>query len=132
MSRLVHFGSREAMNIEHLGEKTARQVVERGLVNDLADLYHLNAGQLKQLDRFADRSARKLFASIQESKRPTLERFLYALGIRHVGSVVARQLTRRFKTLAAAARPLFCSARIFRRVSQRHAQDAAGTGNRPR
>jgi len=98
--RIAHYASRSALDIEHLGEKTAAQLVERGLVATLADLYRLEPEDVEGLEGFAEQSARQLCAAIAESRRPRLDRFLYALGIRHVGSRLAGTLAERFGTLA--------------------------------
>jgi len=82
-----------------LGEKTVEQLVSRDMVKDLADLYRLEPRDIEQLDRFAQKSARKLYHSIQRSKKTPLDRFLYALGMRHVGRRMARQLARAFGSL---------------------------------
>jgi len=97
--RLVHYASREALDIDGLGEQTARALAEAELVADIADLYRLSPDELLQLDGFADKSAQKLYEAIQETKTPRLDRFLYALGIRHVGQRTARILAERFKRL---------------------------------
>ncbi|MFW6180561.1 MAG: NAD-dependent DNA ligase LigA, partial [Spirochaetota bacterium] len=99
IGRIAHYAAREAMDIETLGEKNVRQLVERGLVEDLADLYRLRPEQLEELEGFAQKAAGKLYRAIQGSKNPLLDRFLYALGIRHVGEHVARVLARRFGSL---------------------------------
>lgn len=101
VGRILHFASREAMDIDELGEKTAEQLVSREMVNDLADVYHLEQDDLEELDGFARKSAENLHAAIDESKSVSLDRFLYALGIRHVGRQMARQLAREFHTLDA-------------------------------
>lgn len=98
---LEHFGSKTALNIEGLGEKTVAQLVDRGLVKDLADLYALAKEQLLTLDGFADRSATLLLQAIERSKQVTLERFLIGLGIRQVGEHIARVLARHFGMLDA-------------------------------
>jgi len=97
--RLRHFGSRRAMDIEHLGEAVVEQLVDRGLVKDFADLYRLRAPQLAELERLADKSAQNLVAAIEGSKGRGLARLLNALGIRMVGERVARLLAMRFGTL---------------------------------
>jgi DNA ligase (NAD+) len=97
--RLRHFGSRRAMDIEHLGEAVVEQLVDRGLVKDFADLYRLDAGGLAGLDRFAEKSAQNLAAAIQGSKSRGLARLLNALGIRMVGERVARVLALRYGSL---------------------------------
>ncbi len=98
---LEHFGSKIALDIDGLGEKTVAQLVDRGLVKDLSDLFALTAEQLVTLDGFAERSASLLHEAIRRSKRVTLERFLIGLGIRNVGEHIARVLARRFGTLDA-------------------------------
>jgi DNA ligase (NAD+) len=94
--RVIHFGSRGALDIEGLGEETARVFVEQGLVRHLPDLFDLKAEPLLALEGFAEKSAGKLIAAIARASKPELARFLYALGIPEVGSTVARQLARHF------------------------------------
>jgi DNA ligase (NAD+) len=96
---LKFFGSRNAMDIEGLGEKLIDQLVERQWVKDLADLYGLSQEQLASMDRMAKKSAQNLLASLQRSKDSTLTRFLTALGIRHVGEATAKLLTEHFGDL---------------------------------
>ncbi len=93
---LIHFASRGAMDITGLGPAVVRQLVESGLVKDVADLYRLNPEQLTGLERFAAKSARNLVEAIQASKKRPLHRLIYALGIRHVGERAARILAERF------------------------------------
>ena len=97
--RLRHFGSRRAMDIEHLGEAVVEQLVDRGLVKDFADLYRLRPAQLAELDRLAEKSAQNLATAIDGSKSRGLSRLLNALGIRLVGERVARLLAMRYATL---------------------------------
>lgn len=99
--RIIHYASREAMNIEGLGEETAKQLVTRGLVEDVADLYGLSVDDILQLEGFARKSAKKLHKAIQNAKEGRLDRFLYALGIRHVGEHMAHVLAREFRSLDA-------------------------------
>lgn len=96
---LEHFASRSALDIDGLGEKNVIALVDAGLVNDLADIYTLQFDQVVKLDRFADVSARKLIEAIAVKKKPLLERFVYALGIRHVGAQTAIDLSKAFKSL---------------------------------
>jgi len=96
---LKFFGSRSAMDIEGLGEKLIDQLVERGLVRDLADLYKLTKAQLAGLDRMADKSAQNLLDGLERSKEAALPRCLTALGIRHVGEATAKLLAEHFGTL---------------------------------
>jgi DNA ligase (NAD+) len=104
IGRIIHYASRDALDIETLGEKNVKQLVEKGLVEDLADLYRLDKEQLRSLEGFAEKSAANLYRAIQKTKRPPLDRFLYALGIRHVGEHVAQLLARRFGSLKKLAR----------------------------
>ena len=98
---LEHFAAKSALNIEGLGKKTVIQLVEQGVVKDLADLYALTTAQLLPLDGFADRSASLLIEAIERSKQVSLDRFLVGLGIRQVGRHIAQVLARRFSTLDA-------------------------------
>jgi DNA ligase (NAD+) len=91
---IVHFASKRGMDIEGLGDKLVNQLVERGLVKDVGDLYFLTKDDLLKLDRLADKSATNLITAIERSKETTLPRLLYALGIRHVGEHVADVLAR--------------------------------------
>jgi DNA ligase (NAD+) len=98
---LEHFASKGALDIDTLGEKNVTALVDAGLVRDLADIYSLTKEQLLTLDRFAEISASKLIAAIQEKKHPLLERFIYGLGIRHVGAQTAVDLAKAFESLEA-------------------------------
>src|SRR5213080_3378914 len=102
--RLRHFGSRRAMDIEHLGEKVIDQLVERGLVKDFADLYTLTVDQLADLDRLGEKSAANLVRAIAASRTRGLARLLNALGIRLVGERVAQLLASRFGSLEKIAK----------------------------
>jgi DNA ligase (NAD+) len=99
--RLKHFVSREAMDIENLGEKNITQLVEKGIIESIADLYYLTPEDLLALEGFAEKSARNVYEAIQGSKTRPLDRLIYALGIRHVGSHVATVLAQHFTTLEA-------------------------------
>lgn len=96
---LEHFASKGALDIDTLGEKNVVALVDAGLINDLADIYGLTPEQVLTLDRFAAVSAEKLVAAIAEKKRPELPRFIFGLGIRHVGIQTAIDLAEHFKTL---------------------------------
>jgi DNA ligase (NAD+) len=98
---LMFFASRGAMDIEGLGEKLVEQLVDRGLVRDVADLYALGGADLVPLDRMGEKSARNLLRSIARSRESTLPRVLVGLGIRHVGETTARALAAHFHTLPA-------------------------------
>lgn len=96
---LRHFASKGALDIDTLGEKNVEALVDAGLVQDLADIYGLQKADLLKLDRFADISAQKLVDAIANKKRPPLERFVYGLGIRHVGVQTALDLVNAFSSL---------------------------------
>jgi DNA ligase (NAD+) len=98
---LQHFASKGALDIDTLGEKNVVALVEAGLVDDLADIYNLNFEQVVKLERFADISAHKLIDAISGAKTPALERFVYGLGIRHVGIQTAIDLSNKFESLMA-------------------------------
>src|SRR5262245_27438439 len=95
-AHIGHFVSRGAMDIVGLGDKTVRQLMDVGLLRDLADVYKLTPIDLAGLEGFAEKSIDNLMAAIEASKRPRLDRFLYALGIEHVGSTVSRLLADHF------------------------------------
>jgi DNA ligase (NAD+) len=99
--RLIHFASRDAMNIDGLGVKITGQLLDRGLVRDPADIYRLTRDQLLILERMGDTLAQNLIEAIELSKTPTMARLLYALGIRHVGAHVAELIAARFPTPGA-------------------------------
>jgi DNA ligase (NAD+) len=96
---LLHFASRRAMDIEGLGEKLVDQLVDAGIVRTLPDLYRLGLANLVALDRMGDKSATNLLQGLAESRQTTLARFLYSLGIRHVGEATAKDLARHFGSL---------------------------------
>ena len=98
---LLHFVSRRAMDIEGLGEQLVEQLVDRGLVTTPADFYRLGLTALAELDRMAQKSAQNVLDALEKSKSTTLARFIYALGIRHVGESTAKSLARHFGQLDA-------------------------------
>jgi len=101
---LRHYGSREALDIDGLGAETSRQLIDRGLVRNLADLYTLRVEDIEGLDGFATKSARQLHDAIRKSAEPRLDRFLFALGIRHLGGRTARVLADHFGSLESLQR----------------------------
>ncbi|HEU4925306.1 MAG TPA: NAD-dependent DNA ligase LigA [Burkholderiales bacterium] len=101
---LLHFASRRAMNIEGLGERLVDQLVDRGLVGNPAELYKLTAETLQSLDRMGKKSAANLLRELERSRKTSLERLIYALGIRNVGESTARDLARHFGDLEPLAR----------------------------
>jgi DNA ligase (NAD+) len=96
---IVHFGSREAMNIEGFSEKTAEQLFEKLDIKAITDLYKLKKEELLQLEKFGDKKAQNLLDSIEKSKNPELASFIYALGIPNVGKKTAQDIAKKFKTL---------------------------------
>jgi DNA ligase (NAD+) len=98
---IVHFASRDAMDIRGLGYERVRQLLDHGLITDVADLYQLTADRLIELERFAEQSAEQLVAAIDASRARPLSSLVFGLGIRHVGKTVAVLLARHFGTLAA-------------------------------
>lgn len=100
---IKHFASRKAMNVEGLGDKLVDQLVELGLVKTLADLYSLTRDQLASLDRMGEKSADNILQSLQDTKKTTLAKFIYALGIREVGEATARNFANYFGSLEALA-----------------------------
>ncbi len=98
---LLHFASRRALDIEGLGDKLVEQLVDAGIVHTAPDLYRLGLVQLAALERMGERSAGNVVAAIEKSRSTTLERFIYALGIRHVGESTARDLARHFGRMDA-------------------------------
>jgi DNA ligase (NAD+) len=93
---LLHFAGRRAMDIEGLGDKLVDQLVDGGLIRTLPELYKLGVAKLVELERLGEKSAANLVAGLEKSKATTFARFLYALGIRHVGETTAKDLARHF------------------------------------
>jgi DNA ligase (NAD+) len=98
---ILHYAQRRAVEIEGLGDKLVDQLVDSGRVNTLADLYDLNLEDLAGMERMAEKSARNLLDALEKSKQTTLPRFLFGLGIRHVGEATAKELARHFGQLDA-------------------------------
>jgi DNA ligase (NAD+) len=96
---LSHFASKSALNIENMGEKVVGQLVDKQFIKNIPDLYTLKPSDIEKLDSYARKSSEKLYEAIQDSKKPDLHQFIYALGIRHVGKKVARVLATHFKSL---------------------------------
>lgn len=105
--RIRHWASRDAMDIEGLGEKLIEQLVDKGYVQSIPDLYRLTRETLLRLERMGKKSSENLLQAIERSKKRPLSRFLYALGIRYVGEVVARTLAEHFQTLERITRASF-------------------------
>lgn len=98
---ILHFAHRRAVEIEDLGDKLVEQLVDAGVIHTLPDVYRLNFDVLASLDRMAEKSANNVLASIEKSKHTTLPRFLFGLGIRHVGEATAKELARHFGKMDA-------------------------------
>ncbi len=132
--RLLHFGARRAMDIEHLGDAVVNQLVDRGLVKDFADLYHLDVETLASLERLAKKSATNLYEAIQESKGRGLTRLLFGLGIRFVGehaaSLLAQQYGSMEKLLEATEKEIAGIYGIGPRIAASAAQFLAQKENR--
>jgi len=97
--RIKHFASKRAMDIDGLGDKLVAQLVDKGMVKDVADLYRLSKEDLVALDRMADKSAQNILNAIEGSKKKPLAKFIYALGIRHVGEHLSEVLAKELKSL---------------------------------
>jgi DNA ligase (NAD+) len=97
--RVKHFASKRAMDIDGLGDKLVAQLVDKGIVKDVSDLYRLSKADLVSLERMADKSAQNILDAMEASKRKSLAKFIYALGIRHVGEHMAEVLARELKSL---------------------------------
>ncbi len=98
--RIKHFASKRAMDIDGLGDKLVAQLVDKGMVRNVADLYHLSKEDLVGLERMADKSAQNILDAFERSKQKPLAKFVYALGIRHVGEHLAGILAKELKSLA--------------------------------
>jgi DNA ligase (NAD+) len=96
---ILHFASRRAMDIEGLGDRLVDQLVDGGIVRTLPELYKLGVAKLIELERLGEKSAQNLVAHLERSKHTTLQRFLYGLGVRHVGESTARDLAKHFGQL---------------------------------
>lgn len=98
---LFHFASRKAMNIDGVGEQLIDQLVDKAVVNTAADLYKLGLTALSELDRMAEKSANNILLALENSKKTSLARFIYALGIRHVGETTAKDLAQQLMSIQA-------------------------------
>lgn len=101
--QIIHFGSKQALDIEGLGEKNVEALLKAELINDPADLYSLKVEDVEKLDRFARKSAENLVDAIGDKKTPPLDRFLFGLGIRHIGRQTAIDLSEHYKDLKSLA-----------------------------
>lgn len=101
---LMHYASKGALDIDTLGEKNVEALVDAGLVKDAADIYKMSVDDVLKLDRFAELSAKNLIEAIADSKSPSLERFMFGLGIRHVGQQTAIDLAKQFESVEALSK----------------------------
>ncbi|KKU25845.1 MAG: ligase protein [Candidatus Magasanikbacteria bacterium GW2011_GWA2_46_17] len=104
LQHIIHFASKRAFDIEHLGEKNVETLVNQGLVKDAADIFTLEKGDLEPLEHWGEKSARNLIEAIEKSKEITLPRLINALGIRHAGEQTAHDLAEHFETLGKLRR----------------------------
>jgi len=102
--RVKYYASRDAMDIDHLGESTIDKLLEKGLIDNIADLYFLKKEDILKLEGFKDKSAQNLLDSIEKSKKQDLSRFIYGLGIRHVGKYAAQLLASNYNSIDELAR----------------------------
>ncbi|MDP5008214.1 MAG: helix-hairpin-helix domain-containing protein, partial [Glaciimonas sp.] len=96
---LQHFVSRRAMDVDGLGDQLIEQLVDKQIITTAADFYKLGIVKLSALDRMADKSAQNVVAALEKSKQTTFARFIYALGIRHVGEATAKELASHFSSM---------------------------------
>jgi DNA ligase (NAD+) len=115
---LQHFASKGALDIDTLGEKNVVAIVDAGYVKDIADIYSLTLEQLLLLDRFGPISAKKLIDAIANAKEPRLERFIYGLGIRHVGAQTADDLAKHFQSLRGLSKATIDELRLIDGVGE--------------
>ncbi|MEK7549519.1 MAG: NAD-dependent DNA ligase LigA [Patescibacteria group bacterium] len=127
---IIHAVSKKGLDIPGLGEKVVEQLIDEGLVGDISDLYFLEVGDLEPLERFAERSAEKLVQSIHQAKNVPVAKFLFALGIRHVGEETADLLVRNFENMGIRVTPKTPEAlgAAFREVSQERLLALLGIG----
>jgi DNA ligase (NAD+) len=124
VSRMQHYVGRKAMDIDGLGDETIETLYQKGFLNHISDIYqlHTRADELKQMDRFGERSITNMLAGIEKSKEKPFEKVLFGLGIRYVGETVARKLVAHFKTLermqAASLEELTAVDEIGERIAQ--------------
>lgn len=124
VSKMQHFVGRKAMDIDGLGDETIETLYQKGLLKHISDIYelHTHADELKQMDRFGEKSITNMLAGIEKSKEKPFEKVLFGLGIRYVGETVARKLVAHFKTLeklqAATLEELIAVDEIGERIAQ--------------
>ncbi len=129
---IKHFVSRGGMDIEGIGDRIVTQLLEAGVIEDPADFYSLTKEKLLALDRFAEKSARNLLDAIARSKRPPLDKLLFALGIRHVGEHVAKILVREFGALDRVTSATSEELSVIEGIGPTIAESLAGFFREPR
>ncbi len=127
-----HFVSRAAADIEGVGPKLIRKLLDEGLIRDAADLYGLKEGDIAALERYAEKSAANVIASIQSRKKLPLGRFVFALGLRHVGSITAEDLAQAFGSLTALRQASFADVNAVEGVGEIVARSVVDTLAEPR
>jgi len=124
--RVKHFASKRTMDIDGLGDKLVAQLVDKGMVTDVSDLYRLSKADLVSLERMADKSAQNILNAIEASKRKPLAKFIFALGIRHVGEHMAEVLARELKSLEGFLRATEEDLLSIREIGPELAQSVVG------
>jgi DNA ligase (NAD+) len=124
---IIHFVSKKGFNMEGLGEKIVEQMLSEGLIRQAADIFDLKKGDLEPLERFAEKSAQNIIEAIEENKKISLEKFLYALGIRHVGEetavLIARSLDRLIKQVQSPKSKVQSLGDVIKRFPQMQKED---------
>ncbi len=115
--RMIHFVSRKGFNIDGLGDKIVEHLIDEGLISDYADIFELTRGDIKPLDRFEEKSANNLIKAIEKSKNITLSKFLFALGILHVGEETANLLAEKFRSIV-----------ILQKINKEELEEIGGVG----
>lgn len=131
MSKLEHFISRKAMNIDELGPKTIEQLYNAGFVHNVADLYDITFEQLVNLERMGEKSANNILNSLEKSKQTPYDRVLFALGIRYVGSTVAKKLAEQFPDIESLRGALYEELIAVNEIGDRIAQSLLQYFSRP-
>ncbi|MBF8965122.1 NAD-dependent DNA ligase LigA [Pontibacter sp. FD36] len=131
MSKLEHFISRKAMNIDELGPKTIEQLYNAGFVHNVADLYDITFEQLVNLERMGEKSANNILNSVEKSKQTPYDRVLFALGIRYVGSTVAKKLAEQFPDIEALRGAMYEELIAVNEIGDRIAQSLLQYFGRP-
>ena len=131
LENIIHFVSRKGFDIDGLGEKIVRQLIEEGLISTSADIFDLTLGDLEPLERFAEKSAHNLVEAIEKSKEISLDRFLFALGIRYVGEETTRRMVGHISQITSEdIQSLHDLIRIFSRTTKEMWESIEGIGEK--